>query len=777
MQRAGNPEDLLNGRYELLEIIGKGANAVVYRAQDITAMRMQSQSLGIVAIKKIVQRGKNKSSTSNADDVAHWRREADLLKSLHHPNIVQYLDDFVDEEGDMYIVMEYAAQGSLLSQIRRVPLSEEHAATYLFQIISGLAYLHRRNVIHRDIKAANVLLGDKGVAKLTDFGLATPTEATGHKMEQLTMLVGSVYWMSPESISRGVQSESSDVWSVGCTAIELVTGVPPFFDRAPVNALYHIAESAESPIPPNISGPLKSFLSSCLHRIPEERSTLGELVRHEWFTQCGVDTTLIEDATEPTAAQPYLPCGAAVSSIAQEVERYLFGDRTQEREEWLEQGGLATAVSALTSITAEDSYRIVRSLAFESQRAASELSRFFHALGETEFWGLDLVVLATMDNVATLFCDCCDHQPSSCRNYAPSHRQALNLVLRNGEVGPQCITALHRLLVCRIDATGTHVRDAPAQKKDVQVANRSSVYVPPSVSTDSARARFFADDGIGALKDIVQGMCLQAFREKTEPQVRWDSVDKLLDIMMSFADHPQPGTHATGRGDALPTMGDNWLIAVQEACVHNCPSALRLLVHSIQTADGIVSGERVIVGRLISIGSQPLLEYDTRLMVAECLPRLQASYPEAAAALCDVHGNIPLITHMVRHPPPPGRIDSMLTVLTSLCETPDMAAACASYDGILTLAIHKIVDARHRASAECIDRSLKLTELLFMGAPHPEWFVTSKQLTQQLIDIIGTIVPTPSGGGADGSEAKFRSSAVLRAKRLLNALAAQSITV
>jgi tRNA A-37 threonylcarbamoyl transferase component Bud32 len=769
MQRAnlfGEPSpELLNGRYQLLEIIGKGANAVVYRATDVTGAHREGTST--VALKKIIQKGTGRFTGAESEDVAHWRREADLLKSLHHPNIVQYFDDFVDEEGNMYIAMEYAAQGSLLSQIKRVPLAEEAAAPFLFQIICGLSYLHRRKVIHRDIKAANVLLGEQGVAKLTDFGLATPTEATGQKMEQLTMLVGSVYWMSPESISKGIQSESSDVWSVGCTAIELVTGVPPFFDRTPVNALYHIAESTESPVPSNVSELMGDFLSQCLQRNAEARGKLTELMHHGWFTACGVDTSVVPQGDlSPLLSFPQAS-GGAVSSIAQEVERFLFGDRLAEREDWLKGGGLATAVSALTTITAEDSYRIVRSLAFESQRAASESSVFFEALGATEFWGLDLVVLATMDTVATLFCDCCDHQPPTCRFYAASHRQALHLFLRSSDVGPQCITALHRLLVSRLDDASPS--EAPKQRRELR---HSSLYVPPTVAADAARSRFLADDGIDVLKDIVQSMCLQAFREKTEPLVRWENVDKLLDIMLSFA----PGS-GSDEEDPLPTMGDNWLIAVQEACMHNCPSALRLLMYSIDSRDGIASGERVIVGRLISVGSQPLLDYGTRLKVAECLPRLQAQYPEASKALCDVHGNIPLITHMMRHAPPSGSIDSMLLVLTALCEHGEMAEACASYDGMLTLAIQKILEAQRRGSPQCLDCSLRLTELLFSRAPHPEWFVTSRQLTQRLIEIIGTPSLNVEIGGTESADAKHRASAVTRAKRLLDALAAQSISV
>ncbi|CUG07562.1 protein kinase, putative [Bodo saltans] len=675
----------------------------------------------------------------------------------------------------MYIAMEYAAQGSLLSQIKRVPLAEEVAAPFLFQTLCGLSYLHRRKVIHRDIKAANILLGESGVAKLTDFGLATPTEATGQKMEQLTMLVGSVYWMSPESISKGIQSESGDVWSVGCTAIELVTGVPPFFDRTPVNALYHIAESTESPVPNTVSELMQDFLACCLQRNPDVRAKLTELVHHEWFASCGVDTSVVPDGDlasllSTTHNSSGSPAGGAVSSIAQEVERYLFGDRLAEREDWLKSGGLATAVNALTTITAEDSYRIVRSLAFESQRAASESSVFFESLGDTEFWGLDLVVLATMDTVATLFSDCCDHQPPTCRNYAPSHKHALQLVLRSSDVGPQCISALHRLLVCRLDGEASASTDAPKNRRELR---HSSMYIAPTVSTDAARVRFLADDGIAVLRDIVQSMCLQAFREKTEPLVRWENIDKLLEIVLSFA--PAAGSD---QEDNLPTMGDNWLIAVQEACMHNCPSALHLLMYSIDSRDGIVSGERVIVGRLISVGSQPLLDYETRLKVAECLPRLQAQYPEASKALCDVHGNIPLITHMMRHAPPSGSVDSMLSVLTALCESGDMAEACASYDGMLTLVIQKILEAQQRGSPQCLDRSLRLTELLFSRAPHPEWFVTSRQLTQRLIEIIGTpSLNVESSGNPESADAKCRTSAVTRAKRLLNALAAQSISV
>lgn len=793
---------LSNGRYVLQEAIGKGANAVVYKATDTSSNR-------IVAVKKITAhttpevthnkshkaRGQNENHQDDESDLARWRREADLLRSLDHPNIVKYLDDFVAADNSaMYIVMEFASQGSLLSLLRRSPgcqLPVEVAAKYLYQIICGLAYLHHRRVLHRDIKAANVLLDDKGVAKLTDFGLATPKEATGEKNEHLSMLAGSVYWMSPESISQGRQSEAGDIWSLGCTALELVTGQPPFFDRQPVNALYHIAtELHESPVPHDtdefrLSENLRDFLTQCLQRNAVQRPKASALLQHPWFRECGVvESGLVNSAFDsprplsssqirwgsPASKPLEFPSAVGSSkeeSVASLVESYLFGEHVDQRDIWLRSGGLTVAVDALPTITAEESYRVVRSLAFASQRAMNECPYFFNALGDTNLWQLDLTVLATMDNVGSLFCDCCDHQSPTVKHYALSSPHALRLVLRRADIGPQCIGALHRLMVSRNDVTS-----APSETGDEHNAPRAyrrSQYVPPTVSSELARARFAEDNAPALLREILQEVCLQSFRDKSEPPMRWAHVDKLFETLLSFDADP-------ASSDSAPQMGENWLIAVQQACVHHCRGALRLLVHSVNGPGRILSGEKVIVGRLIAVAADPMLDFETRLEVANVLPVLQRHYVDAAAAMRDLNGNVPLLTHIVRYmSPTPGSVDHMLAVLVKLCEDAEMATACASYDGMLMLMQQKIVDARTRKSPICLDKALQLAEQLFACSPQPEWFVTSRQLTKVLVEIVSA--KGPANRDWTVAQGLAHESSIARAQRLLDALAAQSLSV
>lgn len=239
---------------------------------------------------------------------------------------------------------------------------------------------------------------------------------------------------------------------------------------------------------------------------------------------------------------------------------------------------------------------------------------------------------------------------------------------------------------------------------------------------------------------------MQAFRDKTEPLVRWENIDKLFEVLLSLEEEGSGG---------LPGLNENWLIAVQEASAHHCKHAIRLFVRSVSGGPGkITSGEKVIISRLIGVAAEPLLDYETRLEVAQCFPALQRAYPDCAAALRDLKSNIPLLTHVIRCGPPQQAAavlgeggddqpvkDIMLRVLVALCEDGEMAAACASYDGMLQLAVQKVNESKTRRSFSCLAASLRLVELLFTRSPHPEWFVTSRMLTKLLVDIV---VATPA---------------------------------
>lgn len=251
-------------RYIKKDTLGEGSYGVVYKAFD-------TETGKIVAIKCL----KTKES------IESFQSELDLLKRLHHTAIVPYLDSFYDKKG-LEIVMEYADNGSILDVIHTYgSLNENVAAIYISQVLQGLSYLHKQNVIHRDIKAANILV-QAGVAKLADFGLALDLNEYGHTLRECA---GTPYWMAPECINGDPVNHKCDIWSVGSTTIELLTGHPPLFDLAPMPAMFQIAGERPMPIPKNISDKCKNFLLSCFKKNPKRRPEAEELLQHQWITQ------------------------------------------------------------------------------------------------------------------------------------------------------------------------------------------------------------------------------------------------------------------------------------------------------------------------------------------------------------------------------------------------------------------------------------------------------------------------------------------------------------
>ncbi|KAJ1679927.1 Protein kinase of the Mitotic Exit Network, partial [Spiromyces aspiralis] len=179
---------------QLGDRIGKGAFAQVYRGLNLKTGQ-------VVAVKQIHLDG------------FPSKKEAEAAK---HPNIVKYLD-FNQTESELNIILEYCEGGSLQSVLQRFGQFPEHlVGLYTAQVLLGLEYLHHQGVIHRDIKAANLLSTKDGIVKLADFGVARFQEGHG-------TVVGSPYWIAPEVIQLNGSTAASDIWSLGCTIIQLVT--------------------------------------------------------------------------------------------------------------------------------------------------------------------------------------------------------------------------------------------------------------------------------------------------------------------------------------------------------------------------------------------------------------------------------------------------------------------------------------------------------------------------------------------------------------------------
>jgi len=257
------------GDYQIGEFLGKGSFGKVFKG-------LNTKTGQFVAIKEFALIDQHVV----AEHLPLLLKEIQLLEQLHHPNIVRYIDCHLINNLCMHIVMEFMENGSLKNILDRFGIfSESLAARYASQFMLGLEYLHQRDILHRDIKGANILITKEGICKLADFGVAIkfqPGDDSG--------AAGTTYWMAPELFEMENASPASDVWSVGCTVLELLTGSPPYHDMPKTQAMYHIIENSQPPLPDCLSVIAKDFLNCCFQRDPNNRSTISELLQHPWIT-------------------------------------------------------------------------------------------------------------------------------------------------------------------------------------------------------------------------------------------------------------------------------------------------------------------------------------------------------------------------------------------------------------------------------------------------------------------------------------------------------------
>ncbi|VUC37800.1 unnamed protein product [Clonostachys rosea] len=257
--------------YRLGECIGKGAFGAVYKAFNWGTGEA-------VAVKQI------KLTDLPKSELRMIESEIDLLKNLWHDNIVKYIG-FAKTTDCLNIILEYCENGSLHSICKAYgKFPENLVGVYMTQVLQGLHYLHDQGVIHRDIKGANILTTKDGTVKLADFGVSTSTLASGQDKE--AQVVGTPYWMAPEIIQLSGASSASDIWSVGCTVIELLQGKPPYHNLAAMPALFAIVNDDHPPLPEGISAAARDFLMQCFQKDPNLRVSARKLLRHAWIVGC-----------------------------------------------------------------------------------------------------------------------------------------------------------------------------------------------------------------------------------------------------------------------------------------------------------------------------------------------------------------------------------------------------------------------------------------------------------------------------------------------------------
>lgn len=261
---------ILGGRYELLEIIGEGGMAKVYKAHCRILDR-------IVAVKILKEEYSRDTSF-----VEKFKTEALSAARINHPNIVNIYD--VGQEGDIYYIVMELVEGRTLKEIisNEAPLAVERAVDIAIMICDGVHHAHEKGIIHRDIKPHNILITDHGMVKVADFGIAraisNATITYGNNN-----IVGSVHYISPEQARGEVVNRTTDIYSIGCVLYEMLSGRAPFnADSAITVALKHIHDEVPSlrKLNPDIPAPLESIIMKAMQKNPGQRFASAQDMRN-----------------------------------------------------------------------------------------------------------------------------------------------------------------------------------------------------------------------------------------------------------------------------------------------------------------------------------------------------------------------------------------------------------------------------------------------------------------------------------------------------------------
>ncbi|QLL33829.1 hypothetical protein HG536_0F01540 [Torulaspora globosa] len=262
------------------EMIGKGSFGAVYLCLNVTTGEM-------MAVKQVEVPRYGSQNEAMLHTVEALRAEVSTLKNLDHLNIVQYLG-FEVKDNINSLFLEYVAGGSVGSLIRMYGRFDEPMIKHLTtQVLSGLSYLHSRGILHRDMKADNLLLDQEGICKISDFGISRKSQDI-YSNSEMTMR-GTVFWMAPEMVDTAQgYSAKVDIWSVGCVVLEMLAGKRPWSNLEVVAAMFKIGKSKSAPPIPEDTLPLisqfgRDFLDACFEVDPEARPTADQLLRHPFL--------------------------------------------------------------------------------------------------------------------------------------------------------------------------------------------------------------------------------------------------------------------------------------------------------------------------------------------------------------------------------------------------------------------------------------------------------------------------------------------------------------